>query len=147
MKRSGTPGFECHANHQPASRAKEKTRCGINRRYSERFVSFALSPVPRARDCDPTNSWGSRPRLYASACSAGSSRSCWNEYFSAEVRAQHLVVTEDSLIVDLSDGRSITVQLAWYPRLQHAYPKKETTRGGLATAREFIGRSRTKISA
>ena len=37
----------------------------------------------------------------------------------AEVRAQSLVVTEDSLIVDLSDGRSITVPLAWYPRLIH----------------------------
>jgi hypothetical protein len=38
----------------------------------------------------------------------------------AEVRAQSLLVTEDSLIVDLSDGRSITVPLAWYPRLVHA---------------------------
>src|SRR6266850_8572913 len=37
----------------------------------------------------------------------------------AEVRAQNLVITEDSLIVDLSDGRSITVPLAWYPRLIH----------------------------
>ncbi len=37
----------------------------------------------------------------------------------AEVRAQSLVVTDDSLIVDLSDGRSITVPLAWYPRLIH----------------------------
>ena len=37
----------------------------------------------------------------------------------AEVRAQNLVVTEDSLVVDLSDGRSITVPLAWFPRLQH----------------------------
>lgn len=37
----------------------------------------------------------------------------------AEVRAQSLVVTEDNLIVDLSDGRSITVPLAWYPRLIH----------------------------
>lgn len=37
----------------------------------------------------------------------------------AEVRAQNLVVTEDSLIVDLNDGRSITVPLAWYPRLVH----------------------------
>ena len=40
----------------------------------------------------------------------------------AEVRAQSLVVTEDSLIVDLSDGRSITVPLAWYPRLVHGSP-------------------------
>lgn len=40
----------------------------------------------------------------------------------AEVRGQNLVVTDDSLIVDLSDGRSITVPLAWYPRLQHGTP-------------------------
>ena len=40
----------------------------------------------------------------------------------AEVRAQKLVVTDDSLIVDLSDGRSITVPLAWYPRLVHGTP-------------------------
>ena len=29
---------------------------------------------------------------------------------------------EDNLIVDLSDGRSITVPLAWYPRLVHGTP-------------------------
>src|SRR5207237_7040211 len=40
----------------------------------------------------------------------------------AEARAQNLVVTEDNLIVDLSDGRSITVPLAWYPRLVHGTP-------------------------
>jgi len=28
--------------------------------------------------------------------------------------------TEDSLIADLSDGRTITLPLAWYPRLTHA---------------------------
>ena len=33
--------------------------------------------------------------------------------------AQSLVITQDSLIVDLSDSRSITVPLAWYPRLIH----------------------------
>lgn len=37
----------------------------------------------------------------------------------AEVRAQKLAVTEDNLVVDLSDGRSISVPLAWFPRLQH----------------------------
>ena len=31
--------------------------------------------------------------------------------------AQHVTVTEDSLIVDLTDGRTISVPLAWYPRL------------------------------
>lgn len=31
-----------------------------------------------------------------------------------------IVVTDDSLIAELSDGRKITVPLAWYPRLVHA---------------------------
>ncbi len=31
-------------------------------------------------------------------------------------------VTEDDLIIDLTDGRRITVPLAWYPRLLHATP-------------------------
>jgi len=31
-----------------------------------------------------------------------------------------VTVTEDTLCVDLSDGRSISVPLAWYPRLLHA---------------------------
>jgi hypothetical protein len=31
-------------------------------------------------------------------------------------------VNEDTLSVDLSDGRSIAVPLAWYPRLAHANP-------------------------
>lgn len=43
----------------------------------------------------------------------------------AEVRAQKLAVTEDDLVVDLSDGRSITVPLAWYPRLSHGTPEEK----------------------
>ena len=31
-------------------------------------------------------------------------------------------VTEDVLVVDLADGRSVSVPLAWYPRLLHATP-------------------------
>src|SRR3954467_12150112 len=33
-------------------------------------------------------------------------------------------VTEDTLHVDLSDGRTISVPLAWYPRLLHATPEE-----------------------
>jgi hypothetical protein len=29
-------------------------------------------------------------------------------------------VTDDSLTIDLLDGRTVTVPLAWYPRLLHA---------------------------
>ncbi len=28
-------------------------------------------------------------------------------------------VTRDSLVVDLTDGRTLTVPLSWYPRLEH----------------------------
>ncbi|MHC1728413.1 MAG: DUF2442 domain-containing protein [Syntrophobacteraceae bacterium] len=31
--------------------------------------------------------------------------------------ARSISVTEDSLIVDLDDGRTVTVPLAWFPRL------------------------------
>lgn len=33
---------------------------------------------------------------------------------------ENVTISEDTLCVDLSDGRSISVPLAWYPRLSHA---------------------------
>lgn len=36
--------------------------------------------------------------------------------------AEGLDVTEDTLTAELADGRSISVPLAWYPRLAHATP-------------------------
>jgi hypothetical protein len=35
-------------------------------------------------------------------------------------KAENLTVTRDTLSVDLSDGRTISVPLAWFPRLLHA---------------------------
>ncbi len=35
------------------------------------------------------------------------------------VLARHVRVTSDALVVDLNDGRTLTVPLAWYPRLAH----------------------------
>lgn len=34
--------------------------------------------------------------------------------------AMNVTVTEDTLTVDLSDGRTISVPVAWFPRLLHA---------------------------
>lgn len=34
--------------------------------------------------------------------------------------AERVTVTEDTLQVELSDGRTISAPLAWYPRLLHA---------------------------
>lgn len=39
-----------------------------------------------------------------------------------EARAQRVSVTADTLVVDLVDGRTISVPLAWYPRLAHGTP-------------------------
>jgi hypothetical protein len=41
-----------------------------------------------------------------------------------EARAQRVTVTEDSLVVDLIDGRTITVPLVWYPRLLKGTPRE-----------------------
>ena len=38
--------------------------------------------------------------------------------------AEGVSVTDDTLHVELSDGRSISVPLAWYPRLVHAAQEK-----------------------
>lgn len=39
-----------------------------------------------------------------------------------ELRAQDVAFNEDDLIVVLADGRSLTIPLAWFPRLFHATP-------------------------
>jgi hypothetical protein len=36
-----------------------------------------------------------------------------------EAVGRNVLVTEDALVVDLADGRSVSVPLAWFPRLLH----------------------------
>ena len=43
---------------------------------------------------------------------------------TADVRAQKVVVTDDRLTIELSDGRSVSVPLAWFPRLVHGTPEE-----------------------
>lgn len=38
--------------------------------------------------------------------------------------ATRVEVSDDALTVELSDGRSISAPLAWYPRLLHARPEE-----------------------
>ena len=42
----------------------------------------------------------------------------------ATAQAQSVAITEDTLAVDLSDGRSIAVPLEWFPRLVHGTAKE-----------------------
>ena len=39
-------------------------------------------------------------------------------------KALDVSVTDDTLTVDLADGRTLSVPLAWYPRLLHGKPQE-----------------------
>jgi hypothetical protein len=39
-----------------------------------------------------------------------------------QARAQNVRVSEDELVVELEDGRTLSVPLAWYPRLLNGTP-------------------------
>jgi hypothetical protein len=39
-------------------------------------------------------------------------------------RVRDVRLTDDTISVDLFDGRTITVPIAWYPRLLHATPEE-----------------------
>ena len=43
-----------------------------------------------------------------------------------DVEATNVVVTAHHLTVDLSDGRTISVPLSWYPRLMHGTPAERS---------------------
>src|SRR5271169_2421462 len=43
---------------------------------------------------------------------------------SAASRATAVRLTEDTLVVDLADGRTVSVPLAWYPRLLQGSPEE-----------------------
>src|SRR6266849_10801552 len=40
--------------------------------------------------------------------------------------AKRVRVTNDSLVVDLADGRTLAVPLAWYPRLAYGTPSQRS---------------------
>ena len=44
--------------------------------------------------------------------------------------AQNISVSDDALVADLEDGRTITVPLAWFPRLAHGTPAWRLIAGG-----------------
>jgi hypothetical protein len=40
------------------------------------------------------------------------------------VTAQNVTVTDDALVIELVDGRTISAPLVWYPRLLHGNPEE-----------------------
>src|SRR5438093_11500447 len=43
-----------------------------------------------------------------------------------EALVQNVRVIDEALIADLADGRTITVPLAWFPRLAHGTPEERS---------------------
>ena len=43
-----------------------------------------------------------------------------------EVAAQSVAISDDALVAHLADGRTITVPLAWFPRLLHGTTPERT---------------------
>ena len=43
-----------------------------------------------------------------------------------EARAREVQVTDEALIIELMDGRTISVPLAWYPRLWYGTPRERS---------------------
>ncbi len=43
-----------------------------------------------------------------------------------QARAQRVHVTDEELMVELEDGRTISVPLTWFPRLLHGTPEERT---------------------
>ena len=41
-----------------------------------------------------------------------------------ETRVQHVDVSDESISVDIADGRTVSVPLAWYPRILHGTTKE-----------------------
>ena len=44
----------------------------------------------------------------------------------SEPRAEHVHCTEDELVVALTDGRTLSVPLAWFPRLANASARQRS---------------------
>ena len=61
---------------------------------------------------------------------------------TSEALALEVICNEDELTVVLDDGRTVSVPLAWFPRLQHATPgqrrKWELIGGGIGIHWEVI---------
>jgi hypothetical protein len=52
-----------------------------------------------------------------------------------EALAAHVEVSDDTLSVELTDGRTIAVPLAWYPRLAHATAQERVSWRLIGTGR------------
>ena len=62
-----------------------------------------------------------------------------------EPQARSVGVSDESLTVDLTDGRTLTVPLAWFPRLWHGTAEERNNFEVLGMAHTFTGPIWTRI--
>lgn len=62
----------------------------------------------------------------------------------ADERVMSVRIDDERLSIDLMDGRTITVPLAWYPRLFNATPQQALSGRLPAADMGFIGRRRMR---
>ncbi len=62
-------------------------------------------------------------------------------------KAIKATVTDDTLTVDLDDGRTISVPIGWYPRLEHGTYAERAMFRLRELVLDFIGPTSTKILA
>ena len=62
-------------------------------------------------------------------------------------RIINVTVTDDTLSVDLEDGRTISVPIGWYPRLANGTPAERAIFKSAERVTHCIGPNSTKILA
>jgi len=60
--------------------------------------------------------------------------------------AQDVTVTEDTLVIELTDGRTISAPIAWYPRLLHATPDERNNWRLIGKGETLVGEPVVKIT-
>ena len=86
------------------------------------------------------NSWTSKGSLSKMSKGSGKRGMTTLVIDEASLRAVRAQVTEDALVVDLADGRSVSVPLGWYPRLLWTRHVREDQRLGLVEYVVVAGR-------
>src|SRR6266581_2261962 len=84
-----------------------------------------MRPARRRKSRRPRRGWRGSNSIHSNGSWLSTLTSSWEPGVSfllievGQAQSERIVVTEDSLTVELVDGRTLTVPLAWYPRLAH----------------------------
>src|SRR5262249_16992211 len=135
----GQPAFTGGAACRPSYEADPTA-------FSSMLATEASRPTFTSSGTTARRSSGSIPFGWSAATASAARRSTNSASWSLNTRSSYwtlamsssaveprtalatrVEVTEDTLAVELADGRTIAAPLAWYPRLSHARPQERNT--------------------